>query len=79
MGEEWASSVWLQLTELEPRNEGERSQISTFKLSKVELRGSGNNEFLAPGDVQRLETFLLEKGCDHPREAESNDSTEVKA
>lgn len=28
---------------------------------------------------QRLETFLLEKGCDHPREAESNDSTEVKA
>lgn len=33
-------------------NEGEGSQISTFKLSKVELRGSGNNEFLAPGDVQ---------------------------
>lgn len=25
---------------------------------------------------QRLETFLLEKACDHPREAESNDSTE---
>ena len=52
MGEKWASSVGSQLTELEPRNEGERNQISTFKLSKVELRGSGNNEFLAPGDVQ---------------------------